>query len=210
VKIGRDFHVDGGLRQNTPMSPAIRLGADRLLVVSLRHVPSQTEQVVQRPEHERAYPKPLYLAGRALNSLLLDPTDYDLERMDRLNGILTAGVAAFGPRFEEMLNHEMIERRGAPIRPLVAARVRPSQDIAEIANHFVRTDKAELRGRWARRAFRLLAGGEAERESNILSYLLFDGSYCGALTELGYADAAAEEEALASVFSRDVVAERTA
>ena len=97
VKIGDQFYTDGGLRQNTPMSPAIRLGAHRLLVISLRHLrtPSEDEQAA----NERAYPKPLFLMGKALNALLLDHTDYDLDRMRRLNAILEAGIDAFGAEF---------------------------------------------------------------------------------------------------------------
>src|SRR4051812_9377307 len=80
VKIGDEFFTDGGLRPNTPMSPAIRLGADRLLLISLRHRKPQARQVEspvaegQRTAIERerteAYPKPLFLAGKALNALL--------------------------------------------------------------------------------------------------------------------------------------------
>src|SRR6476646_418130 len=73
VKIGDEYFTDGGLRQNTPMSPAIRLGADRLLLISLRHVAAEPK-VVQR-ERDEAYPKPLFLAGKALNALLLDHTE---------------------------------------------------------------------------------------------------------------------------------------
>ena len=75
VKIGQSFFVDGGLRQNTPMAPAIRLGADRMLVISLRHVAGADESPELVREREVAYPKPLFLAGKALNALLLDHTD---------------------------------------------------------------------------------------------------------------------------------------
>ena len=88
-KHGR-YYTDGGLRQNTPMSPAIRLGADRMLLVSLRHVAPQPKEL-QR-EHSAAFPKPLFLAGKALNALLLDHTEYDLARMQRINLILEAGA----------------------------------------------------------------------------------------------------------------------
>src|SRR5450432_1460262 len=69
VKIGEEYFTDGGLRQNTPMSPAIRLGADRLLLVSLKHISREPKSLV--PEIPEGYPKPLFLAGKALNALLL-------------------------------------------------------------------------------------------------------------------------------------------
>jgi NTE family protein len=205
VKIGRGFYVDGGLRQNTPMSPAIRLGADRLLVITLRHV-STPEELAQLGEaREIAYPKPLFLAGKALNALLLDHTDYDLDRMERLNAILAAGERAFGSHFTEMLSDELIKLRGAPIRPLRAARIRPSIDIGALASDFVSQGRIDVRGRVARRLVNRMAQGEARRESDLLSYLMFDGNFAAALIDLGYADAARSEEELGQLFSRDVV-----
>jgi NTE family protein len=206
VKIGPSFFVDGGLRQNTPMAPAIRLGADRMLVISLRHVAKGTVTPQMAHEREVAYPKPLFLLGKALNALLLDHTDYDLERMQRLNAILQAGTAAFGTAFEHMLNRELARLRGAPMRYLSAVHIRPSLDIGEMASDFVRRDRVEVRGRFARRVLARLAEGEARHESDLLSYLMFDGNYCAALIELGYQDAAAREAEIAQLFADEVAA----
>ncbi len=207
VKIGRGFYVDGGLRQNTPMSPAIRLGADRLLVITLRHVATPAEEALMAEEREIAYPKPLFLAGKALNALMLDHTDYDIDRMERLNAILAAGESAFGGRFIEMLSRELIRLRGAPIRPLRAARVRPSVDIGAIASDFVAQGRVAVRGRLARRLLHRLAQGEARHESDLLSYLLFDGNFASALIDLGFSDAAQVEDELAQLFSLDLVSD---
>jgi NTE family protein len=203
VKIGRSFYVDGGLRQNTPMSPAIRLGADRLLVISLRHMATAEEEARLAPEREIAYPKPLFLAGKALNALLLDKTDYDLDRMARLNAILEAGTSAFGGEFVEVINRELVRLRGAPIRPLHAVHVRPSVDIGGLAADFVASGRIDLRGRMARRIYHRLASTEATHESDLLSYLLFDGAFASALIDIGYQDAARQAEDLARLFSRD-------
>ena len=204
VKIGRSFYVDGGLRQNTPMSPAIRLGADRILVVTLRHLETPEETARLAISREVAYPKPLFLAGKALNALMLDHTDYDMDRMERLNAILAAGERAFGPRFRDVLNEELIRLRGAPIRPLRAARVQPSVDIGELAAEFVAQGRIAVRGRVARRLIERLARGEGSHESDLLSYLLFDGNFAAALIDIGYRDAAAREEELAALFSREL------
>jgi len=198
VKIGEEYFTDGGLRQNTPMSPAIRLGADRLLLISLRHVGPEPK-VIQK-ERAEAYPKPLFLAGKALNALLLDHTEYDLQRMQRINLILEAGHASFGDRFEEMMNHELARLRGAPLRRIQAVHIRPSEDIGALAADFVAKGRMKVSGTLARRLIQRLAGGEARHESDLLSYLLFDGDFASELIELGRRDAAKKEDELASLF----------
>lgn len=206
VKIGDEYFTDGGLRQNTPMSPAIRLGADRLLLISLRHV-EEPSRALER-ERTEAFPKPLFLAGKALNALLLDHTEYDLQRMQRINQILDAGIRSFGTQFEQMMNHELVRLRGAPLRQIQAVHVRPSEDIGAIAADFVAAGKVKVSGLVARKLLHRLAAGEARHESDLLSYLLFDGGFAADLIELGRQDAAKKEDELASLF--DVPAEVSA
>ncbi|MBV8762141.1 MAG: patatin-like phospholipase family protein [Deltaproteobacteria bacterium] len=205
VKIGDEYFTDGGLRQNTPMSPAIRLGADRLLLISLRYV-GKEPKVIQK-ERTEAYPKPLFLAGKALNALLLDHTEYDLARMQRINLILEAGRASFGDRFEEMMNHELVRLRGAPLRRIQAVHIRPSEDIGELAADFVAQGRMRVTGVLARRLIHRLAEGEARHESDLLSYLLFDGDFAAELIELGRRDAAKKEDELAALFDVDTRAD---
>ena len=202
VKIGRFFYVDGGLRLNTPMSPAIRLGADRLLVVSLRFRPPPTSDALDSNKHEITYPKPLFLAGKALNALMLDHTDYDIDRLERLNKIIEAGTEAFGDQFQDVLNKALERHRGAPIRPLQTLHIRPSQDVGKLASKYLREDRIKLRGRAAKRLFKALARGEGTSENDLISYLLFDGNYADALIDLGYRDAAAREDELVEFFTR--------
>ena len=198
VKIGDEYYTDGGLRQNTPMSPAIRLGADRLLLVSLRHVAAEPKEL-QR-ERAEAYPKPLFLAGKALNALLLDHTEYDLARMQRINLILEAGAASFGDKFEDMMNHALIRLRGAPLRRIQAVHIRPSEDIGKLAAEFVNAGRMRVHGIVARRLIHRLAAGEARHESDLLSYLLFDGAFASQLIDLGRHDAARKADELAALF----------
>jgi NTE family protein len=198
VKIGEEFFTDGGLRQNTPMSPAIRLGADRMLLVSLRHVAQQPKEL-QR-EHAEAFPRPLFLAGKALNALLLDHTEYDLARMQRINLILEAGASSFGDKFEDMMNHALIRLRGAPLRRIQAVHIRPSEDIGMLAAQFVAEGRMRVHGFVARRLIQRLAAGESRHESDLLSYLLFDGDFASQLIDLGRRDAAQKADELAALF----------
>jgi NTE family protein len=203
VKIHGEYFTDGGLRQNTPMSPAIRLGADKILLVSLRHMTTPSEEAARLEQREAAYPRPLFLMGKALNALLLDHTEYDLERMERLNAILEAGQEAFGPQFVDVLNSKLIELRGAPIRHIRAMHIRPSVDIGVLASDFVARGKATIQGRMARTLLERLAERESSHENDLLSYFLFDGNYAEDLIELGYQDAAAKEDELLAFFADD-------
>src|SRR5678815_2895931 len=144
------------------MSPAIRLGADRLLLVALKHVKhskvaGNADPHLDQPDegtregNVAAFPKPLFLAGKALNALMLDHTEYDLMRMQRINLILEAGRASFGDRFEDMMNHELVRLRGAPLRRIRAVHIRPSVDIGALAADVVNAGRMRVDGVSARR-----------------------------------------------------------
>jgi len=88
-----------GLRLNTPLAPALRLGADRLLVIGLRHPRTAAEEDRMAHRREVHYSSPTYLVGKALNALLLDRVDYDVERLRLMNAILEAGIEEYGQTF---------------------------------------------------------------------------------------------------------------
>ena len=199
VKINREYYTDGGLRQNTPMSPAIHLGADRLLVISLRHIASAGELQQQK---SNTYPRPLFLLGKAMDAVLLDHTEYDLDRMERLNVILKAGKAVYGENFNVELNRQMQSiYGGGALRALDAVHIRPSQDIGVLAADFINSGRADIRNRFVARILRSFVDAEEGTQSDFPSYLLFDGKFAELLIELGYEDAAAKEEQLAELFS---------
>jgi NTE family protein len=106
VRIDHEFHCDGGLRQNIPLSPARRLGADALLIINPRFVPTQP-LYEGTPAAEERFPGPLFLLGKTLNALLLDRIDTDLARLESVNKILDAGTRAYGPTFVDSLNKEL-------------------------------------------------------------------------------------------------------
>jgi NTE family protein len=84
IAIGERFFCDGGLRQNTPLSPALRLGAEKVLVIGLRHKPKP----IPEPEEGMPFPGAAFLAGKILNAFLLDQIYYDLDRLRRRHSLI--------------------------------------------------------------------------------------------------------------------------
>jgi NTE family protein len=210
VRIDGWLYCDGGLRQNTPLSPALRLGADRVIVVALRHLPRELDAIDLGPIREVSLVSPFFLLGKALNAMLLDHIDYDLDRLRRFNALIEGGRRAFGAEFDARLGRSMGEMRGAPYRVVDDLLVRPSVDIGRLAAEFARSSafRRRLRGPVGR-LFRYLAEQEGHEEADLLSYLLFDGEYASLLIALGERDAAAREEQFLTKFG-DIARERAA
>jgi NTE family protein len=193
VRVRGQLHIDGGFRLNVPLSPALRLGAQRVIVVSLRPTAGARKDMPAH-EHERelAVASAPFLVGKLLNMLMTDRTDQDLGRLRRLNSILEAGTAAYGPGFAETLSAAVHPHRSQPVRYIRELLVRPSRDLGELAAEYVKT--AEFRrssSGLAHRAILRLVEREAPREADMASYLLFDGGFADILIDLGRRDARA-------------------
>lgn len=204
VAIEDSWFTDGGVRQNTPLSPAIRLGADRVLVIGLRH----EGRAARAPRlHPAEAPTTAAQLGRLLNALLLDHTDYDLDRLRRLNALIERGEQAFGPGFAERLAALSAREMGAPLRRVRDLVIRPSRDIGALAR-----DHAERRVRRLRPgtlAARLLRRAAADAEAaadgaaDLASYLLFDGEFAEDLIALGFEDARRAQDELVGFFDAE-------
>jgi NTE family protein len=204
VRVDHTYFADGGIRLNTPLAPALRLGADRVLVVPLRRGAGDDTEIELETKRIASYPNPLFLYGKMLNALLLDHIETDLQRMRVINGILERGERSFGPQFLERMNSAAKGERDHPFRKVWDVVVRPSQDLGLLAGELVSTPRAGARvPTWVRLLQRALGLAGEPFEADLLSYVLFDRLYTGPLVQLGVEDARRKEEELLRFFSDD-------
>lgn len=211
VQIGDRWFADGGLRQNTPLTPALRLGADRVLVINLHSetmLPEPATDPFDAEEGAHAFedqpPSFGFQLGKLLDALLLDPLEYDLMVLERINAILEHTeemLAGGGESGKERLNQTMRAHRGQEYRVVETELLRPSRDLGQMAYEFAQSVDSSFWGSHLVRAVCERAGAdEGYGEADLLSYLLFDGGYTGELLDLGYRDAEAEHDELVAFF----------
>jgi NTE family protein len=199
VRIDDELYLDGGLRQNTPIAPALRLGATHIFAIgSSREIQGRVVREGGHTQTTRA-PGAAFLLGKVLNAFLLDHIDVDIELLTRINDVIVDGTRAFGPAFTDAISQEAAKRDAAEYRFVHCMRVRPSEDIGRLANEHLK--RGRLRGDpiLTKRLFSLLDLG-VEDEADLASYLLFDGPFCRRLIEMGRADARARREDLLEFF----------
>jgi NTE family protein len=201
VAVGERFFCDGGLRQNTPLSPALRLGADKVLVIGLRQKPPEEDV----SEESMPYPGAAFLVGKILNAFLLDHIDYDLDRLRRFNAVIEAVRSADSTVDHRRFDEVVTRMRGAPYRTIGEYMIRPSADLGEVAGHIARTGNFKGQGGGPGiQMLRRLATARGADEADLLSYILFDGHYAAEVARIGYEDARLHHEELAK-FLHDAV-----
>jgi NTE family protein len=206
VAVGERFFCDGGLRQNTPLSPALRLGADKVLVIGLRHKPPPNDNSV--PEESMPFPGAAFLVGKILDAFLLDHIDYDLDRLRRFNALIHAVHAVGSVEHSRRFDEVVASMRGAPYRIVEEFMIRPSVDLGEIAGGIARAGRFKGSGGGPGiQLLRRLATARGADEADLLSYILFDGLYAAEVTRLGYEDARAQHHELAKFLGDSVVRE---
>ena len=174
-----EYFGDGSMRELAPLSPAIHLGASKLLVIGGGHIGGA------RPDLEpfSGYPSLAQIAGHAMSSIFLDGLSVDLERLGRINKTLS------------VLTPEQLET--SALRPVEFMAITPSQPLELIASRHINSLPLPIRTL-------LSAIGATERRGAALaSYLLFESSYTNALIELGQRDTYARKSELMRFFGLD-------
>lgn len=170
IKIGKDHFGDGCLRNNAPLSPAIHLGANRLIVVSVRRPDNRVRTISTERDIEPTFARVL---GVILNALLLDSIETDMERLSRVNNTIS-----YVP---------MKQRSDLHLREIDFLWLRPSQDIGQLAGDLFHRLPQVIRY--------LVSGlGSSREAAELTSYLLFDPDFCGQLVHLGFEDTMAMKD----------------
>ncbi|MCU1722179.1 patatin-like phospholipase family protein [Pseudomonas sp. 5P_5.1_Bac1] len=178
VKLGHEYYGDGAVRQSAPISPALHLGASRILVVGVSGNPRgpSVSEPVQRI-YSGQPPSLAQIGGHLLNSTFIDSLEDDLELLQRLNHL-------------SHLVPEQAYPRRLGLEPVEVLVVAPSQPLDEIAARHRRELPAALR------LFLRGPGATKTSGAGVLSYLLFEAGYCSELIELGRRDALAKRDQL--------------
>jgi NTE family protein len=169
IEVDGAWYGDGGIRLTAPLSPAIHLGATRILAVTTRY--ARTREEADRPMIVD-YPPPAQVAGVLFNAIFLDQLEDDAMQLRQINTLIDAQA----------------DERRLGLRPIDLLVLRPSQDLGKLANHY----EADLP-----KAFRFFTRGlgtKETRSNDMLSLVMFQTDYVRHLIELGQSDAAAKRE----------------
>ena len=182
VRIHREYFGDGSMRQIAPISSALHLGADKVMLMGAWH----DDDEEGRRNRTDAYPTLAQIAGHALDSIFLDALEVDLERLNHINETV------------KLIPEEL--RAATDMRHIEVLLITPSQPLEKIAERHI----AELP--WTIRLLLRTIGVMRRSGANLVSYLLFDKHYCRALIDLGYQDTLKRRDEILKFLSYDSAA----
>lgn len=182
VELDGAWYADGSIRLSTPLSPAIHMGASKVLAVAVRH--DATGVTAPPPHATHRYPSTAETGGVLLNALFLDALESDVERTTRINHTLS------------LLAPEVLATQQTPLRRVDVLVLRPSMDpgalVLRTLDRFPPTVRHLFRG----------LGASDDAGWDLLSYLAFDGAYTTRLLELGYEDTLARADEVRAFLDR--------
>ncbi|KOF52658.1 MULTISPECIES: patatin-like phospholipase family protein [unclassified Achromobacter] len=170
---------DGSMRQLAPISPAIHLGAHRVLVIGTGF---RDETHPENREDSPPYPSLAQVGGHALSSIFLDGLSIDVERLERLNNLMA----------------HVDPQAGAGLRMVRVLSITPSQSLDLLALEHL--DDLPTQARALFRVLGVSADPDRPGGGSLMSYLLFEASYTRRLIELGYADTMQRNEEVIAFF----------
>jgi NTE family protein len=181
VRIGNEYFGDGGMRLTAPLSTAIQLGANRIMVISTRDA-SQDQQAAR--EEDIQFPSLGEIGGAMMDIIFLDNLNADINRTRQLNAILA--------RMQDQHQREL------GLQHTEVLHLAPSVDVREIAYAHSHEVPAALRFMLRR------LGAESDgRKVRLPSYLLFEKGFCRALIDLGYRDVMNRKDEIEAFLNND-------
>lgn len=186
VRINKSFYGDGGVRSNAPFSPAIHLGADRLIAIGVRNYRDGVETMELNQQLEMNSIALSDIVGVMFNSLFLDAIEFDYERLQRVNETV------------KLLHEVESLRNKSRLKMIPTLLIRPSVDLGVLA--------AEQFERFPHMLRYLLKGigASKERGADLLSYIAFDKAYTSKLIEIGIKDAMYRKKEIRAFFELEL------
>ena len=182
VKIHKEYYSDGAVRQLAPISPALHLGAEKVLVIG---VSGSTDKKKKKKQFDSGYPTPAKILGHMLNAAFLDSMETDVERLKRIN------------RTVDLIPESIQKKQEMELKPIELLEIKPSASMDEIASRHAK----ELP-----KSIRMILGGNGKNGAGILSYLLFSRGFCNELIELGYKDGMERKQEIETFFADHIPA----
>ena len=177
VRVNREYFGDGAVRQHAPISPALHLGAERVMVIGVGGQPAEAER-----EKSLSYPSIAQIVSHILSSSFVDSLESDIERLTRINKTISL--------IPEEARHQ------STLRPVDVMVISPSAQVLDTiamrhADALPKSIRMFVRG----------SGATQRSGSGVLSYLLFEGAYCQDLIQLGYLDGCARKDEMKLFFN---------
>lgn len=180
VKIGGDYYGDGALRQLKPLSPAIHMGAKKLLTIGVSHNPTK----VMTDSQSQPAPSIGGILGHMLNSAFTDAMASDLETLNSINQLI------------DIIPEQQRNQQGlSKLSSIEVLSITPSQSINQIARQYLDELPRSLK------LFLRLSGNSSDTGgTSAASYLLFEPNFCTRLIDLGYQDAISQRDNIGAFF----------